>query len=126
MNRNNTLNGRGGFTLVEVMMVMAILAIGIMAVMTMQITATNSNSNAKRVTESTSLMTEEFETLMLTDYDDALLTVGANPTQSEGGYTTAYSVSGGPIPNTKQVDITITMRHNGKTVGVTYYKADTF
>ena len=126
MNRNNTLNGRGGFTLVEVMMVMAILAIGIMAVMTMQITATNSSANAKRLTESTSLMTEEFETLMLTDYDDALLTVGANPTQSEGGYTTAYSVSGGPIPNTKQVDITITMRHNGKTVGVTYYKADTF
>lgn len=126
MNSNQPIYNDSGFSLVEVLLVMAILAIGILAVMTMQITAANSTSSAKRLTESTNLMASEFESLMLRDYDDAVLTVGANPTRSERGYTVAHNVANGPIPNTKQVDVTITMQHNGKTVDVTYYKADTF
>ena len=126
MDREQILNSNSGFTLVEVLLVMAILAIGIMAVMTMQVTATNSNSSAKRLTESTNFMASEFETLMLRDYDDATLIVGANPTRADHGYTVAHSVADGPIPNTKQVDISITMGLTGRTVDITYYKADTF
>ena len=126
MNRHIHKDNDGGFTIIEVLLVMAILAIGIMAVMTMQITATNSNSNAKRITEGTNYMASEFEWLMLQDYDDAVFTVGVNPTRNEDRYTVEHSVAAGPISNTKQVDITVTLGPSGRTVNVTYYKADTF
>ena len=123
MNRHFHKDNDGGFTIIEVVMVMAILAIGILAVMTMQITATNSNSNANRITEGTKSMASEFEWLMLQDYD-----VVADNTTNEGRYTIAYTVGAAdnPIPNTKQIDIIVTLGPSGRTVNVTYYKADTF
>ena len=126
-------NDEGGFTLVEVLMVMAILAIGILGVMTMQISATNNNSNARRTTDGGNYMASEFEWQMLQDYDPALVDadgdpvapypVGANP---QAPYTVANVASGGPIDNTQQVDITVTLGPRGRPITITYYKADPF
>ena len=127
MNPNHIKNNAGGFTLVEVLMVMAILGIGILAVMTMQITAATSNSNARRMTDGGNYMADEFERLMLLDYDDG---VAAYPARANWApappYTVANAVTGVPIPNTQQVDITVTLGTLGRPLTITYYKADPF
>ena len=93
-------NDEGGFTLVEVLMVMAILAIGILGVMTMQIRATKNNASARRTTDGGNYMASEFEWQMLQDYDGAAAAypVGANP---DAPYTVANAVVAVPIPNTQ-------------------------
>ena len=114
-----------GFTIIEVLAVMAILSIGILAVMTMQISATNSNTSARRLTDGSNYMASEFEWLMLQDYDDALAAypAGTNP---DPPYTIANASAAGPIPNTQQVDVTVTLGPSGRTLNLTYYKADPF
>ena len=118
-------NDEGGFTLVEVLMVMAVLAIGILGVMTMQISAANNNSSARRTTDGGNYMASEFEWQMLQDFDGAAAAypVGANPAAP---YTVANAVAAGPIPNTQQVDITVTLGPAGRPITITYYKADPF
>ena len=126
MKKLHQMNNQG-FTIIEVLAVMGILAIGILAVMTMQLTATNSNTNARRTTDGGNYMADEFERVMLLDYDDAIAAYPArgnwNP---EPPYTVANAVSGGPIPNTIQVDITIGLGPFGEDLTVTYFKADPF
>jgi len=53
-----------GFTLIEVMIGMAIFAIGFLAVSMMQVTAINSNSSAREGTEAATLAAEQAERLM--------------------------------------------------------------
>lgn len=60
-----------GFTLVEVLIAVAILAGGILAMAAMQLTAVGGNSYASDVTQATTLARQQMETLMATDYDDA-------------------------------------------------------
>jgi prepilin-type N-terminal cleavage/methylation domain-containing protein len=122
-------NDDNGFTLIEVLMVMAILSIGILAVMTMQITAAKSNSNARRITDSSNYMASEFESLMLEDYDtnyDDVNKVYPVSTVPEPPYAVSNAVTGGPIPNTRQVDITVGAGPLGNPLTITYYKADPF
>jgi prepilin-type N-terminal cleavage/methylation domain-containing protein len=119
-------NDDNGFTLIEVLMVMAVLSIGILAVMTMQITAAKSNSSARRLTDGSNYLASEFEWLMLQDYDD---TIGAYPDPPFGiapPYTVTNTVVDGPIDNTLQVDITVGAGPLGNPLTITYYKADPF
>ena len=126
MKKHHRMNNQG-FTIIEVLAVMAILAIGILAVMTMQITAANSNTNARRVTDGSNYMADEFERIMLLDYDDA---IAADPARGnwnpEPPYTVANATTAGPIPNTIQVDITVGLGPMGEDLTVTYFKADPF
>jgi prepilin-type N-terminal cleavage/methylation domain-containing protein len=127
MNINQKNNDDNGFTIIEVLMVMAVLAIGILAVMTMQITAAKSNSNARRMTDGANYLASEFELLMLEDYgDDDDFTAYATGSAPVAPYTAANVVSDGPIPNTKQIDITVGAGPLGNPLTVTYYKADPF
>lgn len=125
MNRDHQRNNVRGFTLIEVLMVMAILSIGILAVMTMQISATSSNANARRMTDGGNYMASEFEWLMLQDYDDTLAAypTGANP---NAPYTVVNAAAAGPIPNTQQVGITVGLGPLGEDLTITYYKSDPF
>jgi len=129
MNRYPKKNNTGGFTLIEVLMVMAVLAIGILAVMTMQISAAKSNSSARRITDSSNYMADEFERLMLLDYDDGVAAYPADRPDWAPAYpyTVVNAVAAGPIPNTQQVDITVGLEGPfGNPLTVTYYKADPF
>lgn len=125
MNIYQNKNNDSGFTLIEVLMVMVILAIGILAAMTMQINAAKSNSNARRMTDGSNYMASKFEWLMLQDYDDAIAAynLGLDP---EPPYAATNVVSAGPIPNTQQVDITVSLGPSGRDLNITYYKADPF
>ena len=125
MNRHHKNHNSEGFTILEVLIVIAVLAIGILGVMTMQISAANSNTAARRLTDGTNYMTSAFEWLLLQDYDDAAATYDMGP-DPDPPYTAANAVAAGPIPNTQQVDVTVTLGPAGRTLNVTYYKADPF
>lgn len=125
MHIHQKTSNAGGFTLIEVLMVMAVLAIGILAVMTMQITAANSNTRARRLTDGSNYMTSAFEWVMLQDYDAAAASYNMGPAP-QAPYTARNDVVGNPIPNTQQVDLTVTLGPSGRTLNITYYKADPF
>jgi type IV pilus assembly protein PilV len=73
-------NNKNGFTLIEVMIAMLILAIGILAVAKMQISAVKGNSAASGFTEATSFAQNKMEELVNLDYDDS----GLNDTDDNG------------------------------------------
>lgn len=65
---NNTIK-EGGFTLLEVLIAVAILTFGILAVASMQGSAIRGNSRAWDVTEAANSAMDRIEKLMLADYD---------------------------------------------------------
>ncbi len=99
-----------GFTLIEVLIAMAIFAIGILAVTSMQIRSINQNSTARLQTEATTLAVEWMEQLLALPYEDARLNEGVHPLEVSGNYTIQLTVSedpkgyGYPI---KQIDIQV-------------------
>ena len=63
-----------GFTLLEVLIAMAIFAIGILGVAKMQIAATSGSTSSRGVTEAATVGHQQMEMLLALDYDNALLT----------------------------------------------------
>jgi len=59
-----------GFTLIEVLMAMAIFAIGILAVGSMQIAAMNGGASARRSTDAATIAQDQIEKIIAGDYDD--------------------------------------------------------
>jgi prepilin-type N-terminal cleavage/methylation domain-containing protein len=66
----------GGFSLIEVLAAMAIFAIGILAVYSMQINSIRSNGSARRITENITLASGKVEELLALAYDHSDLSVG--------------------------------------------------
>ena len=111
-----------GFTLIEILVAVAIFSIGILGVGTMQLRSTGGNTNARIGTEASVWAQDRVETLMLLPYTHADLSTGAHQV-IEGLYTvdwTVYDSFGGatpagyplwgvtPTPNTKIIHITVT------------------
>ena len=65
MNRSN------GFTLIEVLVAMAIFSIGILAVASMQLAGTKSSSSARFSTEAAILAQSQMESLLALEYNPA-------------------------------------------------------
>jgi type IV pilus assembly protein PilV len=126
-----------GFTLIEVLVALTILAIGFLGVVTMHTGSTGSNANANAITSAASVAAERLEILMGLPYNDPLLldntgdgaaglrdpfTVGAmeipdaatNPTDyditsSDGVYRIYWNVAANfPTQNTKTVRVIVT------------------
>lgn len=70
---------QNGFTLIEVMIAMAVFAIGILAIFSMQVTATNGNALARQKTENYTCATDKAEELLALDYNHADLDPDLNP-----------------------------------------------
>ena len=85
-----------GFTLIEVLIAVAIFSIGILGVGTMQLRSTSGNTNARIGTEASVWAQDRVETLMLLPYTDAdLIRNPGNPAAhevTEGGYTINWIV----------------------------------
>lgn len=97
-----------GFTLVEVMLAIGILAIGILAVASMQVSATNTNSLAYRLTERTAVAEARVESLLALPFTHPDLTQGthADPAPPPG-YQIIWNVRDNfPVANSKQIIIT--------------------
>ena len=73
-----TINKQDGFSLLEVLIALVILAIGLLAVAQMQITAIKGNAFGSGMTSASSLAANTLERLMALPYDDVQLTTYGN------------------------------------------------
>jgi len=114
---------QNGFTLIEILLVMAIFSIGILAIMALHITAINSNAKARSIMMGSIIMADQFEKLISADYASAGLTPGEATSHAENGLVVAHTITTTPIPNIKKIDLTVTWDvTSGKSYKVTYYK----
>ncbi|NLV25398.1 MAG: prepilin-type N-terminal cleavage/methylation domain-containing protein [Deltaproteobacteria bacterium] len=127
--KNKKRTGQQGFSLIEVMTGITILAVGILAVVSMQVTAIKSNAYSRQMTEGGNLALGKLEELTGLAYDNQLLSTAAgdNPHQEiRGRYNLQWTVADGPMSNTKRIDLQATWTEKGfiKRVNLTTIKAD--
>jgi len=118
-----------GFTLIEVLIAMAIFAIGILAVASMQIKAINGNTSAKIQTAETRLAAERMERLVGLPYDHEDLNQLNNPHQGvDDIYTIVWNVTDDdPIAGTKTIRLLVTGSNpNAKLVSLNFIKGRGF
>ena len=127
-----TRRGRSGFTLIEMMFAMVILAGGLLAMLAVQMQALKQGRYGRHTSEAMQIARDQMELLMRLPWDDA----GAQPTnwtpaaaidvivQNEGGSTAqqTFSVSwriqaAGFEPNARTVDIDVTWVENDANAG---------
>jgi prepilin-type N-terminal cleavage/methylation domain-containing protein len=125
--------GQRGFTLLEVMIALAVFAIGILAVSAMQINSINVNAGARMQTEATSVATDAMERLLALPYDHNQLDadVTLNPhSQVVGAYTVEWTVRTpevsdpvyGDLP-VKMIDMTVSCANrNARPVSLSFIK----
>jgi len=118
-----------GFTLVEVMIGMAIFLIGFLAVGSMQIAAINGNAGAREATEAATRATSQLETLIALPFES--IDDGGPVTDPDGAYRVSWEVldefesPSTVLPNTKTITVTVTWEQRGpRSFEVTYMKAN--
>ncbi len=124
-----------GFTILEVMIAIAIFAIGILGVIKMQIASQRGNTSARTITQGTTYTQDRIEILMSFPYSNAINNAGvtvvppfADPTSGEI-YNITYTITdNNPITNTKQIAITANWDDQGipRTFSTNYYRARDF
>ena len=108
-----------GFTLLEVVVAIAILTFGLLAVASMQSSAIQGNYRARLQTEATTWAQDRMEKLVALRYSDPTLTdtggYSGDPfPPSPAGYTIEYLVDDdNPIGNTKLIRVRITWQDKG-------------
>lgn len=116
--------GCQGFTLVEVLIALAIFSLGILAVGAMQITSTNTNTGARIHTEESTWVVDQIERMTALSYDDAVLDAG---TQSvvQGPYTISWTVvDDSPAAGAKRIAVTATGAHpRARPITIDFIKA---
>ncbi|MBN1832511.1 MAG: prepilin-type N-terminal cleavage/methylation domain-containing protein [Deltaproteobacteria bacterium] len=114
--------GEKGFTLVEVMIAVAILAFGILAVASMQTSSMYGNSTANRLTEGTSCAGNKMEELLTIPETDAQLSIGAHGPETVMSGVSRYEVDwevidsvdpSNPLEDAKFIIVTVTWRDKG-------------
>jgi prepilin-type N-terminal cleavage/methylation domain-containing protein len=121
-----------GFTLIEVLIVMAIFSIGILAVAAMQMTSTKGNASARRMTEATALAENQIENLMQLPYGDEDLNPATNPHPGPQGspYTINWNVTEIDLDadgtnDSKTIDVTVNWRYGGdRNVSIQYIRPE--
>jgi len=91
---SNVKTSPAGFTMVEVLIALAVFSIGILAVFAMQISAINQNSAARMQSEATSVAVHTMERLAAAPYDHDDLSEASNPhQQTSGPYRVQWNIS---------------------------------
>jgi len=117
-----------GFTLIEVMIAITLLAIGLLAVAATPVMVMSGNSRAQRITEASFGAMDRLEHLMVLDNSAAELTAGAHSaTVTQGGLT--YTVDWVVVDldsSRKSVAVTVHWSEGllTKTYSYAYYKTD--
>jgi len=115
------LSKEAGFTLIELIVAIAILTIGLLAVGSMQIAGIGGNRSAYRTTEAVTLAQDRMERLLFRPFADPLLTVGSNNADpwppAPTGCTVTYDVAnvGAGITDAKLITVTVRMTEKGAT-----------
>lgn len=119
------INQPEGFAIIEALVAMAIFAIVMLAVISMQTKAVQTNDIARGVTEQTALAAEQMERLVALPFTHPDLT-GNHTAPAQGRYTIAWTVAANAmIDNTKTVTITVTWQEASvqKSVNLTFIRA---
>ncbi len=116
--------GRQGFTLLEVMIAIAIFSVGILAVGALQINSANTNTGARIHTEESTWVVDQIERLTALDYDNADLSAGVHEVV-QGPYTIQWTVTDdSPVAGAKRIAVTATGAHQrARTVTIEFIKA---
>ena len=116
----------GGFTLVEVMVALGILAFGILAIASMQTASLGGTSLAGNTTDATTVAMNQMDALIPLAYTSAGMTIGPHPLPDSGRFTVRYDVTTGPMTNTRNIMLTVGWKEKGvqKTASLTYTKMD--
>jgi len=117
--RVRNLRKEKGFTLIEVLFAIVILAFGLLAVASMQSGAIQGNSVAYRVTEAATLAQDRMEGLLALQYTDPLLDAETNlPDPSPPaptGYVIDYDVDDTTLTNAKIITVRVVRQFKGIT-----------
>lgn len=128
------MQNNAGFTIIEVVIAISILAVGLLGVAAMQTSAIQVNSAAGRMTTRINWAQDKMEELKAMPFSDPWLEASGNPTgvDSAGntheqttpdGYAVRWDIAdNSPVPNTKRIVVTVTGK--GKTSQLTCMKAD--
>ena len=103
--RQRCMTEKGGFTILEVMVAISILAVGLMAIFTAQSRSIMGNTAANRQTEAMTLAQDKMEELLALSYDD--VNTDGSPVSDPGGYTISWTVDDMVFPNTKLITVTV-------------------
>jgi len=103
------ISGKEGFTLIEVMIAILILAVGMMAMALLQVTAIRGGSFANQMTQASILGQDKIEVLKNTDYGS----ISSNSDTVTGGngvtYTRTWTVTNdSPYSGSKTINLTVT------------------
>ena len=122
MNRDIQPAGNKGFTLIEVLITMAIFSIGVLAVASMQYWSVRNTASGNVMTLAANLARAQMETLKSVP-DVTSLTTGASPNPIDadgnpdpGGIFTRTWVIANPLgtSGTRRIDVTVGWRRQGQ------------
>jgi type IV pilus assembly protein PilV len=98
-----------GFTLIEVLIAISLLAVGMLAVASMQVSAITGNAHANRITEATTLAQDRLEELMAGVVDSTDFNNLASGAETVGNYEVNWVVNpnGTPPAGTAVIQVTV-------------------
>jgi type IV pilus assembly protein PilV len=122
--RFKRLSNADGFTLIEVLITLVVFAVGILGLALMQLSAIKGNSVANRVTQASTLASDQIERIMTWDYADGRLdedndntytlsngddeTFDGHEADPSGNYDAFWNVQENtPETGSKTVDVTV-------------------
>jgi prepilin-type N-terminal cleavage/methylation domain-containing protein len=116
-----------GFTLVEVMVALGILAFGILAIASMQTASLGGISFAGNTTDATTVAMNQMDALIPIAWNSPQLAIGGPYNLPDvGRFKVRYDVTAGPMTNTRNIRVRVEWNEKGapKTTSLTYTKMD--
>ena len=107
-----TVKSKQGFTILEVIISISIMAVGLIATASMQAAAVKATAGAFRISESATLAQDRMEVLLSRPYRDPMLAPGAHRDPSPpAGYSISWNVvDDSPVANTKRLEVTVSWK----------------